>query len=358
MNMKTFNKKWGILALAAAAVVLAVVWTKIKTQPVQNLVSNQAAAEASVQKNETAAAAPSKYETVAKGVSPLTGLPYQGDGKAIIVQIGNTSAARPQSGITKADLIYEMEVESYITRLTAFFLSDYPTKVGPIRSVRKQHMYLWSEWNYMYVFWGGSAKEGQDVDKIRNSLGITAKSINGMTTSAGLFRSSDRVAPHNAYANLEYMKNNAYSFEPKQRTLYFDENASIEGSPATNVSLSYSPDNKIKYEYDNETKLYVKYINGSPVVDKEDGSKLSVKNVIVQHARHYFVEGTVYTNIDLVGSGKAEYFTEGKMRTGTWERKSTESLTRYYDENGKEIAFKPGTTFIQIVRPETAVTAE
>jgi len=357
MKMGAFNKRWWILALFVAVILLLFGCSKTKAPVVQAPVSNQPVSETPVQKPESVTVP--MYETVAKGVSPLTGLPYQGDGKAIMVQMENTPAARPQSGITKADLIYEMEVESYITRITAFFLSSYPTKVGPVRSVRKQHMYLWSEWNYMYVFWGGSVNNpSQNVNDIKNSLGITALGIDGMKTSAGLFRSSDRLAPHNAYANLDYLKNNAYNFVPKQRTLYFDANASIQGSPATSVSLSYSSDNKIKYEYDKETKLYGKSINGNAVVDKEDGTKLYVKNIIVQHAGHYFVAGTVYTNIVLVGSGKAEYFTEGVMRTGTWERKDDNSLTKYYDENGKEIAFKPGTTYIQIVRTETAVTAE
>jgi len=299
------------------------------------------------------------YETVPEGVSPLTGLPYEGEGKAIMIQIENTAAARPQSGITKADLIYEMEVEGQITRLTAFFLSKYPTKVGPVRSARKQHMYLWSEWDYMLVFWGGSyGVPGQDLDDLRSQLGIKTININGIRTTKGLSRSSDRVAPHNAYANLDYLAKNAYDYAPEQRTLYFDEKAEIEGSPATTVSLQYTSDNKIKYTYNSKTGLYARTINGNAVIDKEDGTKLSVKNVIVQHARHYHVDGTVYTNIDQIGSGKAEFFTDGIMRTGTWERKNSNSLTKYYDENGKEIAFKPGVTYVQIVRPETQVIAE
>jgi hypothetical protein len=357
MKKVGFNKRWGILALVAAVILLLSACSKTKAPVVQ----------APAQKPTPVPV--SMYETVAKGVSPLTGLPYKGDGKAIMVLLENDPAARPQSGITKADLIYEMEAEGYVTKITAFFLSNYPTKVGPVRSVRKQQMYLWSEWNYMYVYWGGSVNvPGQDFNEIKKSLGINAPGIDGTVTSAGLFRSSDRLAPHNAYANLDYLKNNAYNFVPKQRTLYFDANASIKGTPATSVSLSYSSalkskyivkdTDKITYVYDSGMKLYGKSIGGNPVVDKEDGTKLYVKNIIVQHARHYFVAGTVYTNIDLVGSGKAEYFTEGVMRTGTWERKNTNSLTKYYDENGKEIAFKPGTTYVQIVRTDATVTVE
>lgn len=295
------------------------------------------------------------YETVTEGVSPLTGLPYEGNGKVIMVQIENTAAARPQSGITKADLIYEIEVESQITRLTAFFLSEYPTKVGPVRSARKQHMYLWKEWGYMYVFYGGSSRAGQNIYDIQEQLGISAIRIDGMATSAGFRRSSDREAPHNAYTNLDYLIKNKYNFEPKSRTIYFDDTLEITGDKAYIVELSYTSSNRIRYAYDESTKMYKRFINGEPMKDKEDGSQVAVRNIIVQHAVHYHVTGTVYTNIDQVGSGKAEYFTEGTRRAGTWKRDNADAMTIYYDESGKEIHFRPGVTFIQVVRPETHV---
>jgi hypothetical protein len=298
------------------------------------------------------------YETVPEGVSSLTGLPYIGDGKAIMVQIENTAAARPQSGISKADLIYEIEVESQITRLTAFFLSSYPSKVGPVRSARKQHMYIWKEWGYMYVFYGGSSKAGQNIYDIQKQLGISAIRIDGMATSAGFSRSSDREAPHNAYTNLDYLIKNKYDFEPKPRTLYFEDSLEIVGEKAFNVELEYASNNRIRYVYDENSKLYKRYINGEPMKDKEDGVQVKVRNIIVQHVPHHHVTGTVYTNMDQIGSGKAEYFTDGVKRTGTWIRESVESLTKYYDKDGKEINFRPGVTFIQIVRPETAVSSK
>ncbi|HSL87052.1 MAG TPA: DUF3048 domain-containing protein, partial [Bacteroidales bacterium] len=105
-----------------------------------------------------------RYESPLQGLSPISGLPYEGDGKVIMVQMENTAKSRPHSGLSEADLIYEMEVESGITRLTTFFLGSYPEKAGPVRSARKQHIHLWSEWNYLYVFYGGSTfKPGQDI---------------------------------------------------------------------------------------------------------------------------------------------------------------------------------------------------
>ncbi len=300
-----------------------------------------------------------RYETPQPGLSPLTGLPYEGDGKVIMVQMENTSAARPHSGLAEADLIYEMEVESTITRLTTFFHGTYPEKVGPIRSTRKQHMFLWKEWNYLYIYFGGSRfNPGQNIDEWREDLGITADSLDGTRTSKSFSRSTDREAPHNAYSNLDMVMNEAYEFEPVDRTLYYDDEAGIGGEMAKKVSLAYRSDNKITYSYDEENKVYLRSINGEPMMDKETNKQIAVKNIIVQHAHHFDVTDTVYTNIDLIGSGDAEYFIDGVMKKGNWERVDENSMTRYLDEDGQEIPFKPGKTFIQIMRNDSEVTFE
>lgn len=299
-----------------------------------------------------------RYDSPQPGLSPLTGLPYEGDGKVIMVQIENTSAARPHSGLAEADLIYEMEVESTITRLTAFFHGNYPEKVGPVRSARKQHMFLWSEWDYLYVFYGGSTPKGQNIYEWMNELDITARRVDGMRDTIGFSRSSDRKAPHNAYTNLSRLMSDAYDFEPVDRTLYYDDMAGAEGESARNISLSYRSDNRITYEYEEEFGVYERFINGTPMMDKESDKQIAVKNVIVQHVHHYPVTGTVYTNMDLVGTGEAQYFIDGVMRKGTWERTDEEAMTRYLDEEGNEIPFKPGKTFIQIMRNDSEVRFE
>jgi hypothetical protein len=62
--------------------------------------------------------------------------------------------------------------------------------------------------------------------------------------------------------------------------------------------------------------------------------------------------------VKLVGKGKARFFIGGKSFSGTWERKSLENQTVYYDESGKEITLQPGNTWIQIVQDDMQVTVE
>ncbi|NTW73028.1 MAG: DUF3048 domain-containing protein, partial [Eubacteriaceae bacterium] len=224
---------------------------------------------------------------------------------------------------------------------------------------RKQHIFLWKEWDYPYVFYGGSnATPGQVIYELMKQLGTTAPHLDGTKTSVSFTRASDRSAPHNAYTDLKFIIENAYDYTPRQRSIYFDNDAVIEGSPANEISFTYRSDNNVKYVYNSETQKFDRSINDTPMMDAENDQQLAVKNIIVQHANHFKVKGTPYTNIDLVDSGAAEYFTNGIMRTGTWERKSKDSLTIYYDVNGKEISFSPGVTFIQIVRTNTPISVK
>jgi len=62
---------------------------------------------------------------------PLTGLPYDGEYKPVAMMIENSPAARPQSGVINADLVYEAHAEGGITRFLAIFLSESPEVVGP-----------------------------------------------------------------------------------------------------------------------------------------------------------------------------------------------------------------------------------
>ena len=73
---------------------------------------------------------------------PLTGLPVEGDDSAaqnhpvMVTKIDNTASSAPQIGLGSADLVVEELVEGGLTRLAAFFYSELPDEVGPVRSMR------------------------------------------------------------------------------------------------------------------------------------------------------------------------------------------------------------------------------
>src|SRR5580700_3797512 len=73
-------------------------------------------------------------------VCPLTGQPAPGgtvpQRPAMAVKIDNYPAGRPQSGLDKADIVFEEPVEGGITRYAAVFQCQDAALIGPVRSAR------------------------------------------------------------------------------------------------------------------------------------------------------------------------------------------------------------------------------
>jgi hypothetical protein len=70
---------------------------------------------------------------------PLTGLPAP-EGPAerpvLVVKVDNTASARPQAGLSAADIVVEELVEGGLTRLAVLYHSTLPDAVAPVRSIR------------------------------------------------------------------------------------------------------------------------------------------------------------------------------------------------------------------------------
>src|SRR5690625_2731595 len=70
---------------------------------------------------------------------PLTGVETEDliDRPAISVKIENSAAARPQTGLDAADIVWETIIDFDVSRLIAVDHSQMPEGIGPIRSVRR-----------------------------------------------------------------------------------------------------------------------------------------------------------------------------------------------------------------------------
>ncbi|MFQ6847416.1 MAG: DUF3048 domain-containing protein, partial [Clostridium perfringens] len=72
-------------------------------------------------------------------LSPYTGKILESDSIdniPFMCIIENSRAARPQSGLSEADIVYETMAEAGIPRFLAVFYENSPEVIGPVRSVR------------------------------------------------------------------------------------------------------------------------------------------------------------------------------------------------------------------------------
>ncbi|MDQ0091362.1 hypothetical protein J2T12_004799 [Paenibacillus anaericanus] len=285
-------------------------------------------------------------------IAPLTGLPLEEPvvRRPIAVMINNAPAARPQSGLGGADIVYEVLAEGGVTRLIAIYQGkEEVTRIGPIRSIRPYMIDLGESYHGVLVHAGASndayailqRQHKDDLDEISNA-------------GAYFWRDKTRKAPHNLYSNLEKLMEGAakrnYAVEDTEVPSYTfrEEDDPGQGNPTNKVEIKFLLDNyRVAYEYDPETKLYNRFVNGELHKDLDTGERITTTNVVIMGADHKVLDDVGRLSVDLELGGEALLFQHGKVIEGSWIRKSNDVI-RFVKDN-IEVPFYPGTTFFNIV---------
>ena len=294
--------------------------------------------------------------------NPLTGqsLPGGRNGqRPIIVCINNDPAARPQLGLSQADVMYEYLMEGYgITRFSAIFYGEDVGQIGPVRSARLINYYMGALYDAGLVCSGAS-------DQVRYILKHEAPfpyldidlddpANNRYSASVGTdYRTRLRTNTNGAY---RWLSDWGMATAPSIRGFTFGE-VSGSGAPATQIDIPYprGTGSQVSYQYDTGSGRYLRQLGGNAHFDGNTSSQLALDNVIVQYVTHEatnIVEdslGSTSIRLNLFGSGQALVFRNGLAFIGTWRSDSRGDLPRFYDANGQEISLKPGKSWISIV---------
>src|SRR5699024_11253417 len=78
------------------------------------------------------------------------------DNRAVAVMVSNQVQARPQTGLQEADIIFEFLTEGNITRYMALYQSEFPEKIGPVRSAREYFFTMADNYNAIYMYQGAA----------------------------------------------------------------------------------------------------------------------------------------------------------------------------------------------------------
>lgn len=273
--------------------------------------------------------------------------------RPVAVMIDNDSgAARPQTGLENAYVIYEAMVEGAATRMMALFLDSDVQKVGPVRSSRHYFLDYAMENDAIYAHCGYSPQAASDI----KSLGIN--NINELNSNNGknFFRDKSRKAPHNLYASipelLSYAKDKGYRTEStSERVFKYKKNDSDLNSDksAASVNIPYSSIYSVSYKYNAEKRVYERYVNSNPHTSASTGEALLAKNIIVYAVKNYSIDDKGRQNLENIGVGNGFYISDGKCIQINWEKKSRSEKTVYTTEDGNVLELNPGNTFVQII---------
>ena len=271
--------------------------------------------------------------------------------RPVLVTINNHPKARPQSGLTSADIVYEMVAEGNITRLLALYQSELPEKIGPVRSARDYFIDISVGLDAFYVAHGYSPDA-----QMMLTTGVVDH-INGMRYDGTLFnRSNDRVAPHNSYITgdriLEGMeKEDARTTLEKVPSLAFYESA--EDVPlsalASIIDVRYgsSEDFHHMYSYDTLTQQYNRTSGGTITIDHESLEEISLANVMFFEVVHQTIDKAGRQQLDLTSGGKGYLFQAGVMKEIEWQQLDGVLVPM---ENGQPAKLVPGKSWIHLVK--------
>ncbi|RHW32478.1 DUF3048 domain-containing protein [Neobacillus notoginsengisoli] len=302
-------RKW---ALAMAAVLLLL-----------SACSDKGAGKSATENSGKKAAA-AKKQAELPFAFPLTGIASQTPtgGRAFAVMVNNHPKARPQSGLNKADIVYELLAEGDVTRFLAIFQSEKPETVGPIRSARDYYINLAKGLDSIFIAHGYSV----EAKEMLNSGVIDH--LNGMAYDGTLFKRADfRQAPHNSYIAYENMvkgsKMNGFDMSQTPESFKFltkEEEASLEGPEALAVEVSYFSNDTFTsvYRYDSELGKYKRYSNGELTSDLDSGEPVLLDNIFIAEMDHKAAGPGGLRDIDLKSGGKGFLLQKGKVAEVDW----------------------------------------
>jgi hypothetical protein len=308
--------------------------------------------------------------------------------RPIGIMIENHEDARPQSGISSADVVYEAVAEGGITRfLTVFYCQS--AEVGPIRSARTYFLDFISEYGTepLYTHVGGANTPGpaDALSQIEAYGWAGYNDLNQFSIGFPTFwRDYDRLGhatatEHTMYSTTEKLlqfaaTNRKLKVEDEKGVPWtkgfvpytFKDEALASQRPASQtIHIEFwtgSPAYAVDWAYDQTANTYKRNVGGVAHIDKNTGKQLTAKSIVVltmieNHADDGYTDNA-HLLYETEGSGKANIFMDGKRIAGTWEKDSRTSRTSLFDSAGLPIKLNRGTIWFGILPTDGILTVK
>lgn len=319
----------------------------------------------------------------------LTGLEKDLDypeGKRVAgVMVNNLAGARPQRGLSEAQILIESQVEGQITRFMAIY-EDYENMpvVGPVRSARDQFFQmLLPMWGF-YIHDGPSQNQpvnwmlrDYDYDEFNLDTGKYGSSTTDPTNLNSLaWRDADRRAAGRDLDQTEYTDGEHVQALVEREDLdgdrtygspifnyvpYNEPRRVLEGGDAKEVGIVLTQSYRTMFYYNDSLEKYEmsQYNSGRGVeeetIDENNGKRVAFDNVFVLFAPMSGYEGTgdkgwlKKFNLGEISIGY--YFCDGRYELIRWTKNAPDSLLVLWvnDTTETSLQVNPGTSYIALV---------
>lgn len=290
------------------------------------------------------APAPSRSQGQEPGQGPSQSpTPTGSVGSVLAVKIDNVGAARPQTGLDAADVVYAEQVEGGLSRLMAIYASKLPKAVGPVRSARESDLELLRQFDKpTLAFSGAQHKLLPLIDKA--PLHAAPPEQN----SGAYYRGADKPAPHNLYLRPQRLLHSAPGAAALTTGFHFGT-APAGGSTETSRTVRF-PAARFTFAWSASKQRWLVSMDGSPTVTT-DGKRVAPATVVVQYvkvhkSKYHDVLGNNTPYTETVGSGTAKVLRDGRVFDVNWARPTATGGTEFTTTDGAPMNFAKGQVWV------------
>jgi hypothetical protein len=316
--------------------------------------------------------------------------------RPLAVMVENHQEARPQSGISRTDVVYEAVAEGGITRFMLLFycgVQAVDTTIGPVRSARTYFLDWASEYSEypLYAHVGGAHCDPETGDGCLNgakadALGQIAdygweggSDLNQFSIGYPTFwRDYERIGhtvatEHTMYSTTEKLwkvaEQRGYTNQGPEEENWNDsfvswtfQDGETGEKEVEKIAFNFWEDYgdySVEWQYDGENNNYKRVNGGEPHKDLNNDEQLTAHNIVIQFMKESSANdgypGNVHLLYGTIGQGDAMIFQNGKAIEGQWSKASRTARTEFTDETGAEIEFVRGRIWIEGVPIGTEV---
>jgi len=301
------------------------------------------------------------------------------------VMVENSLDARPQSGLSSADVVFEAVAEGGITRFLAVYYCQDVKTIGPVRSARVYYMDLIGGFGSdpLYAHVGGANTPGpanalgqieeegwagyNDLNQF--SIGFPAfwrdyERLPNVAVEHTMYASSEKLWEIAADRGLTNKNKRGVAWDAKYQGWEFEEEATLQERPETQVIKFGFWENyhgfDVLWKYDKNNNNYQRFNGGKKHIDNNTKETLTAKNVVV-----LFMEESVADDgyekgqhmlYETVGGGRAILFKNGKAIKARWEKEDRYSQIYLTDTNNKNLSFVPGQIWFAVLPTDNKVS--
>lgn len=266
------------------------------------------------------------------------------------VMIENSIPARPQSGLSQAEVVFEAIAEGGITRFLALYQQNKPKLLGPVRSVRGYYIDWASGFDASIAHVGGP---GDALERMRDGK---HKDMDEFLNAQTFWRSKNRYAPHNVYTNFTNLSTlgsskgwNSSNFEGFSRK----EDSPAKEKNATQIQVNISGFSyNSTYVYQENCNCYLRSQAGFTHTDA-NGTQISTKTLIVLKMENKLAADRYHNTYRNIGSGVAIVFQDGVAQEIKWVKSSEDSPLILQNNDGSNFKINRGQSWIVAVGNST-----